>query len=97
MEKLTVSEVTDLLRAEGIPDSFLTILAGMSLLHAQVCAHVHNYIFTENHIDGIALVALPEDFEEFKHLVPSSGLRMRIKVLIRNWHSSGGTHEVCIQ
>ena len=30
MEKLTVSEVTDLLRAEGIPDSFLTILAGMS-------------------------------------------------------------------
>ena len=97
-----MSEVTDLLRAEGIPDSFLSILAGMSLLHAQVCAHVHrhiyiNYIFTENHIDGIALVALPEDFEEFKHLVPSSGLRMRIKALIRNWHSSGGTHEVCIQ
>ena len=57
----------------------------------------NNYIFTENHIDGIALVALPEDFEEFKHLVPSSGLRMRIKALIRNWHSSGGTHEVCIQ
>ena len=44
MEKLTVSEVTDLLRAEGIPDSFLTILAGMSLLHAQVCAHVHMYM-----------------------------------------------------
>ena len=63
--------------------------------------HVHrhiynNYIFTENHIDGIALVALPEDFEEFKHLVPSSGLRMCIKALIRNWHSSGGTHEVRI-
>ena len=57
----------------------------------------NNYIFTENHIDGIALVALPEDFEEFKHLVPSSGLRMRIKALIRNWHSSGGTYEVCIQ
>ena len=44
MEKLTVSEVTDLLRAEGIPDSFLSILAGMSLLHAQVCAHVHSHI-----------------------------------------------------
>ena len=29
MEKLTVSEVTDLLRAEGIPDSLLTVLAGM--------------------------------------------------------------------
>ena len=38
-----MSKVTDLLRAEGIPDSFLTILAGMSLLHAQVCAHVHMY------------------------------------------------------
>ena len=52
-----------------------------------------NYIFTENHIDGIALIALPEDFEEFKHLIPSR-LRMRIKALIRNWHSSGGTLEV---
>ena len=39
-----MSEVTDLLRAEGIPDSFLSILAGMSLLHAQVCAHVHSHI-----------------------------------------------------
>ena len=45
MEKLTVSEVTDLLRAEGIPDSFLSILAGMSLLHAQVCAHVHRHSY----------------------------------------------------
>ena len=39
-----MSEVTDLLRAEGIPDSFLSILVGMSLLHAQVCAHVHRHI-----------------------------------------------------
>ena len=52
--------------------------------------------FTENHIDGIALGALPDDFEEFKHLIPSTGLRMRIKALIRNWHSSDGIHEVCI-
>ena len=29
MEKLTVFKVTDLLRAEGIPDSLLTVLAGM--------------------------------------------------------------------
>ena len=33
-----VSEVTDLLRTEGIPDSLLTDLAGM--LHAQICGHV---------------------------------------------------------
>ena len=44
MEKLTVSKVTDLLDGEGIPDSFPTILAGMSLLHAKVCAHVHRHI-----------------------------------------------------
>ena len=60
-----MSEVTDFLCAEGIPDSFPTILADMSLLHAQVCTMYitiyNNYIFTENHIDGIALVALPED------------------------------------
>ena len=30
MEKVTVSEVTDLLPAEGIPDSLLTDLAGRS-------------------------------------------------------------------
>ena len=66
MEKLTVSEVTDLLCAEGIPDSLLTILAGMSYyMHKFVHMYIHmwdNYIFTENHIDGIALVALPEDW-----------------------------------
>ena len=42
MEKLTVSEVTDLLRAEGIPDSLLTVLAGMLY-----CMHkfVHMYMY----------------------------------------------------
>ena len=48
MEKLTVSEVTDLLRAEGIPDSFLTVLAGMSYyMHKFVHMYVRmcdNYI-----------------------------------------------------
>ena len=39
MEKLTVSEVTGLLRAEGIPDSLLTVLAGIYICHTS-CAHV---------------------------------------------------------
>ena len=72
-----------------IPDSFLTVLAGMSYyMHKFVHMHVRmceNYIFTESHIDGIALIALPEDFEEFKYLIPSNGLRMRIKALIQFW------------
>ena len=63
-------------------------------VHMYICI-CSNYIFIENHTDGNALVALPEDFEEFKHLIPLSGLRMRVKALIRDWHSSGGTHEVC--
>ena len=40
MEKLTVSEVTDLLRAAGIPDSLLTVLAGMLYCMDKFCAHV---------------------------------------------------------
>ena len=39
MEKLTVSEVTDLLRAEGIPDSLLTVLAGIR--HTTCTVYVH--------------------------------------------------------
>ena len=41
MEKLTVSQVTDLMWAEGISDSLLTDLAGMAY-----CMHkfVHMYV-----------------------------------------------------
>ena len=58
MEKLTVSEVTDLLRAEGIPDSLLTVLAGMLY-----CMHkfVHMYVYMcDNYIlsQGITLTEL---------------------------------------
>ena len=55
------------------------------------------YAFIDNHIDGIALVALPEDYEEFSHLIRSAGLRICIKTLINNWSSPGGLHEVCTQ
>ena len=42
-------------------------------------------IFTENCIDGAALAALPEDIEEFKILVPQSGLRIRLKSVIKKY------------
>ena len=42
----------------------------------------------ENYIDGTALLALPGDFEEFQHLVPQSGLRMRLKAAIDKLCSS---------
>ena len=34
------------------------------------CILILCYIHTENCIDGVALAALPEDYEEFKTLVP---------------------------
>ena len=40
MEKLTVFEVTDLLRAEGIPGSLLTVLTGMQKIACTVCVHI---------------------------------------------------------
>ena len=39
--------------------------------------------YAENFIDGRALVALPNDFIEFCHVVPQSGLRMRLKDAIQ--------------
>ena len=39
MENLTVFEVTDLLCAEGIPGSLLTVLTGMQNTACTVCVH----------------------------------------------------------
>ena len=36
----------------------------------------------ENYVDGYLLTMLPNDFEEFKTLVPQAGLRMRLKEII---------------
>ena len=50
-----MSEVTDLLRAEGIPDSLLTVLAGMLYcMHKFVHMYVYIYVIiisfhTESH------------------------------------------------
>ena len=53
------------------------------------CVNYNVYVFlTDNHIDGVALFALPEDFEEFKCVVPQSGLRLRLKTLLRNLRAS---------
>lgn len=35
-----------------------------------------------NFIDGAALTVLPNDFTEFSHLVPQSGLRIKLKAAI---------------
>ena len=38
--------------------------------------------FSDNYIDGPALIGLKDDFEEFKEMVPQSGLRIKLKALI---------------
>ena len=43
MEKLTVFKVIDLLRAEGIPGSLLTVLTGMQNTACTVCVHTCIY------------------------------------------------------
>ena len=50
----------------------------------------------ENYIDGATLAILPEDFVEFSHLVPQSGLRIRLKAAIEKLMCSDyqPSHEV---
>ena len=38
--------------------------------------------FSDNCIDGAALIALKDDFREFKEIVPQSGMRLKLKGLI---------------
>ena len=38
--------------------------------------------FSDNCIDGVALIELKDDFTEFKEMVPRSGLRLKLKGLI---------------
>ena len=47
-----------------------------------------NFLLAENCIDGTALAALPEDSEEFKILIPQSGLRIQLKAVIKNYMDS---------
>ena len=41
-----------------------------------------------NFIDGEAFAALPDDFTEFLHLVPQSGLRIKLKAAIEKLMTS---------
>ena len=42
-----------------------------------------NLIILDNYIDGESLMSLISDIEEFKYLVPQSGLRMKIKKIVQ--------------
>ena len=56
MEKLTVSEVTDLLRAEDIPHSLLTVLAGIQhTACTSLCTCMCDYYMLSQRITLMAL------------------------------------------
>ena len=42
-------------------------------------------MFSENDIDEEALCMLVNNFEEFTHLLPKSGIRMKIKFIIKRF------------
>ena len=42
---------------------------------------------TGNFIDGDALLMLPNDFDEFCHLVPQGGIRMKLKAVVEKYCS----------
>ena len=47
---------------------------------AKVVLKLYCNLLAENFIDGRALLMLPKDYEEFCHLVPQSGIRMKLKL-----------------
>ena len=42
--------------------------------------------FPENDIDGDTLLFLIKDFEEFRHLMPQSGVRIKVKNIVAKFH-----------
>ena len=46
------------------------------------------YVIVANFIDGAALAVLPDDFVEFSHLLPKSGLRIKLKAAIEKRDNS---------
>ena len=48
----------------------------------------HSAYIVANFIDGAALAVLPDDFTEFSHAVPQSGLRIKLKAAIEKLMTS---------
>lgn len=46
------------------------------------------FLFSDNFIDGESLLTLIDDLDEFKLMVPQSGLRMKLKKLLTNKSSA---------
>ena len=55
-----------------------------NVLHNVLYNNFISVIFLDNFIDGEALILLIEDFKEFSHIIPQSGMRMKLKKLIEN-------------
>ena len=82
-----MKEVSFLLRADGMPENLIESLAGnrYSQLKCTRLFNLSNDKFLDNYIDGSALAALPDDLDEFKLLVPQSGMRIKLKSIISKY------------
>ncbi len=58
-------------------------LKSLQTIFVKSCTRIY---FSENYIDGGALAVVPHDFEEFRLLVPQSGLRIKLKAAIEKYY-----------
>ena len=63
-------------------------------VYIQYSTDIEKIYVVDNFIDGAALALLPDDFTEFSHLVPQSGLRMKLKAAIDRLCDSSITNKV---
>ena len=75
--KATAEDICHLLKSNGINELIVEKLYGMIIIISN-----DQYNLLENYIDGESLLSLMSDIDEFEHLVPQSGLRMRIKRIV---------------
>ena len=99
MEKFSVSGTSDYLTINGFPKQIVELLAGQSqnsiILYVPLVVFVCLIFLSENFVDGSALVRLPnDDINDFKSLIPQTGLRLKLKSLIKNYSSNDAVFQV---
>ena len=84
-EKLTINQVTSLLRESTVCLRYCWTLSGKFSIRKDVNSVlliVNFHVIVANFIDGAALAVLPDDLAEFSHLLPQSWLRIKLEAAI---------------
>ena len=78
LAKFTIAEISILLGSKSIQQDIVDNLAGENICKMKIMI-----IKVENLVDGVALICLVNDFQEFQNLVPQCIYRMKIKNVIQ--------------